>query len=82
MLDDRQRKLVCSRVSLLLREERERSGLSMSAVGKKAGLSQQMISYIEREMRQPTLDTLLRICEVLKLELWSVLKTASEKKAK
>jgi len=49
----------------------------MSQVASGAGLSQQMISYVERGMRNPTLDTLLRISKVLKLDLWKILRTAS-----
>lgn len=37
----------------------------MTALAEKAGLSQQMVSYVERGMRQPTLDTLLRISDAL-----------------
>jgi transcriptional regulator with XRE-family HTH domain len=39
----------------------------MSQVASEAGLSQQMVSYVERGMRNPTLDTLLRIAGVLKV---------------
>ena len=52
-----------------------------------AGLSQAMISFVERELRNPTLDTLLRIAHVLEVDLAEVLQqaqtaTASKKKAK
>ena len=50
----------------------------MTKVAAEAGLSQQMISYVERGMRSPTLDTLLRIAGVLKVDLWKILKSASE----
>lgn len=60
----------------LLREERERAGLSMSAVAERAGLSQQMISYVERGLRMPTLDTLLRITDALNLNLLALLRKA------
>jgi transcriptional regulator with XRE-family HTH domain len=41
----------------------------MTALSERAGLSQQSVSYIEREMRVPNLDTLLRISAVLKIDL-------------
>lgn len=51
----------------------------MTELAKQSGLSQQMISYVERGMRKPTLDTLLRIARVLKVDLWKLLKTAGER---
>ena len=49
----------------------------MTVVAERAGLSQQMVSYIEREMRNPTLDTLLRMAEALKLDPAELLRLAS-----
>jgi transcriptional regulator with XRE-family HTH domain len=60
-------KSACSQVALLIRQERLRQNLSMSALAERAGLSQQSVSYIEREMRTPNLETLLRIAKVLKV---------------
>jgi len=48
----------------------------MTVVGERAGLSQQMVSYVERGMRNPTLDTLLRITKVLEIDLAEVLASA------
>jgi transcriptional regulator with XRE-family HTH domain len=70
------RESVCSQVARLLREERERQKMSMTVLAERAGLSQQSISYIERGMRIPNLDTLLRITGVLKIELGDVIKRA------
>ena len=50
----------------------------MTALSERAGLSQQSISYVEREMRVPNLDTLLRITEVLEVDLADVIKRACE----
>lgn len=69
---------VVAAVARLLKEERMRRQISMTQVAQQSGLSQQMISYVERGMRNPTLDTLLRISAVLRVDLWKVLKTASE----
>ncbi len=68
-----------SQVALLLRSERERQNLSMTVVAAKAGLSQQMISYVEREMRNPTLDTFLRITQVLGVDASDVLRSAMQR---
>jgi len=50
----------------------------MTQIADQSGLSQQMISYIERGMRSPTLDTLLRISAVLRVDLWKITKAATE----
>ena len=55
-----------------------RRQISMTQIAQQAGLSQQMISYVERGMRNPTLDTLLRISSVLRVDLWKIIKAASE----
>jgi transcriptional regulator with XRE-family HTH domain len=62
----------------LLKAQREKSRLSMTALAAKAGLSQQMISYVERGIRNPTLDTLLRITAVLDVPLGKMI-TKAEK---
>ena len=56
---------ICSEVAKLLKEERLRQKLSMNQVAIRSGLAYQMISYVEREMRIPRLDTLLRIGNAL-----------------
>lgn len=48
----------------------------MLAVAERAGLSQQMVSYVERGMRNPTLDTLLRLGEALEVPISSVVRKA------
>jgi transcriptional regulator with XRE-family HTH domain len=68
----------CSRVALLIRQERLRQNLSMTALAKQAGLSQQSISYIEREMRTPNLETLIRIASVLKIDLGDLIQQACQ----
>ena len=72
---------ITEEVARLIKEERLRQDLSMSAVALRAGLSQQMVSYVESGMRQPTLDTLLRICGVLKIPLWTFIKRAEKQVA-
>jgi transcriptional regulator with XRE-family HTH domain len=73
---------VCSRVARILRQEREKRGLSMNAVAERAGLSQQMVSYVEREMRNPTLETVLRIAAALEIDLPRVIQTAQKAASK
>ena len=70
------RESVSSQVVDLLRQERERQKVSMTRLAEMSGLSQGMISLVEHDQRNPSLDTLLRICHALKIELSSVLHQA------
>ena len=63
-------------VSLLLKC-REETGMSMTRLAEKSGLSLSMISFVERSLRKPTLDTLLRIAEALDVDLWKLLRAAT-----
>ena len=73
---NKSRKSVCSKVAKLLKAERLRQNLSMTVVARRAGLSQQSVSYLEREMRMPTLDTLLRVADVLNIALEDIIADA------
>jgi transcriptional regulator with XRE-family HTH domain len=81
-LEKKSQQAVCSRVAQILRQERERRKLSMNAVAERAGLSQQMVSYVEREMRNPTLDTLLRIAGALEVDLAKIISRAMKSTVK
>ena len=48
----------------------------MNAVATRAGLSHTMVSRVERELRKPTLDTLLRITGAMDIPLWPMIKKA------
>lgn len=69
---------ICVEVIRLLRKERERRRLSKYAVAARSGVSQQMISYVERGMRNPTLETLLRIADGVGVRLEGLIKKARE----
>lgn len=79
VLDQKQLETIASHVAELLREERQHRHLSMSTVAERAGLSQQMVSYVERGLRNPTLDTLLRMTAAMKLDLAELLAAAQRK---
>ncbi len=79
MLNSKRRIAICSEVAKLLKAQRERRQLSMTALAAKAGLSQQMISYVERGVRNPTLDTLLRITQALDVPLGAIIAKAEKK---
>ena len=67
---------IASFVVRLLREKRQALGLSMNAVAIRAGLSHTMISRVERELRKPTLDTVLRITGAMDIDFWPLIKKA------
>jgi transcriptional regulator with XRE-family HTH domain len=79
VLNGKRRIAICSEVAKLLKAQRERHQLSMTALAAKAGLSQQMISYVERGTRNPTLDTLLRITQALDIPLGPIIARAEKK---
>lgn len=52
-----------------IREIRERKGITMKEVARQAGLSESLISQIERNRISPALDTLLSIVDILNIDL-------------
>jgi transcriptional regulator with XRE-family HTH domain len=50
--------------------------MSLNVLAQQAGLSRQMISFVEHEERNPSLDTLLRMAEVLGVELEDLIRKA------
>jgi len=64
-------------VARLLREERERRQISMTALAERAGLSRTMIRFVEREVRNPTLETLLRMTNALEIDLGELIQKAN-----
>jgi transcriptional regulator with XRE-family HTH domain len=75
--EDALRSKVCSAVARLLQEEREHQVLSMSEVAGRAGISQQMVSYVERGMRVPTIDTFFRLAQAMGLNPVTLLAKAA-----
>lgn len=67
---------ICVRVAALLAEERQRKGLSMTQLATGAGLSQPSVSYLERNLRNPNLTTLLRLSDALGLNLGKLIERA------
>jgi len=70
-------RIVSAEVLRLLREERIRRGVSMNHLAEKSGVSQSMISLLERGQRNPTLDILIRMAAPLNVDLWKLIKKAS-----
>jgi transcriptional regulator with XRE-family HTH domain len=73
---------ICSHVACSLRDERLKQNVSLNVLAARAGLSRQMVSYVEQELRKPTLDTLLRICEALEIRVEDLIAKARKAAAK
>ena len=77
---------LCERIVGLLREERARRRLSKYAVEQRGGISQQMVGYVERGLRKPSLETALRMADGLEVDLADIIKrartTVSKQKSK
>lgn len=67
---------LCGIIVRLLREERERKGLSKYAIEQRSGVSQQMIGYVERGQRKPSLEIALRIADGLEVDLGEIITEA------
>jgi len=67
---------ICTQVIKLLHEERKQRGISKYALSAQCGLAQQTISYIERGLRQPSFETVLRIADGIGVNLEDVLSRA------
>ena len=52
----------------------------MTRLAEGAALSRQMVSYVERGMRVPTLDTLVRMARVLDIDLGAAITKAMGEK--
>ena len=63
MTIEEQENFVCKR----LREEREKSNFSQMELSLESGISQNMITYIENGKRTPTITTVLKLCNALKI---------------
>jgi transcriptional regulator with XRE-family HTH domain len=59
---------ISSQVARLLKQEREKRGISLNLLSQKAGLSRQTVAFIERGLRNPTLNTLFRLTSALEVE--------------
>jgi transcriptional regulator with XRE-family HTH domain len=72
----RNARALCVKAIALLQKERQRRNLSKYYVAQASGLSPQMIGYVENGMRNPTLETVLRMAEAMDLNFEDVIKRA------
>jgi transcriptional regulator with XRE-family HTH domain len=62
----------------LLRGERVRRKLSKYAVSKRSGVSQSMLSLVERGLRNPTMELMIRIADGIGSDLPGIIKKAQK----
>jgi len=72
----------CQKIIQLLKEERERKGLSKYAVAQQSGLSQQAVGYMEKGHRIPSLETVLRIAKAMDVDLAKIITQARKELSK
>lgn len=73
---------VSLQVARLLKAERERRKLSLNLLAQKAGVSRQTVSFIEQGLRNPTLNTLLRLTSALEIEVEEIITRARKQASK
>jgi transcriptional regulator with XRE-family HTH domain len=59
---------ISSQVVRLLKAEREKRDISLNLLAQKAGVNRQTVAFIERGLRNPTLNTLFRLTSALEVE--------------
>jgi transcriptional regulator with XRE-family HTH domain len=60
----------------LLKEERKRRKLSKYAVAQRSGVSESMVGLVERDLRNPSIELLLRLSDGIGANLSEVIKKA------
>ncbi|MGH7989936.1 MAG: helix-turn-helix domain-containing protein [Limisphaerales bacterium] len=79
---NRNAQALCVKALVLLQKERERRKLSKYFVAQESGLSPQMVGYVERGMRNPTLETVLRMAEAMNVDFEDIIKRARRELSK
>lgn len=55
-------------MELLIRQVRESRQMSLEELSRKSGISKAFLSYLERNEKQPTIPTLVRIAKALNVK--------------
>lgn len=76
---DRQTGEFLKALAAVLKSARKEAGWSQNEMAWRSGLSQQHISYLERELRSPSADSLKRISLALDRELAGLIREAERK---
>ncbi|HEY1718240.1 MAG TPA: helix-turn-helix transcriptional regulator [Verrucomicrobiae bacterium] len=79
---NRKAQAICVKAISLLKVERERRKLSKYFIAQESGLSPQMVGYVERGFRNPTLETVLRMAAAMDVEFEKLIKQARKEISK
>ena len=78
MTIEEQEQFVCKK----LRQERENAHFSQMELALESGVSQNMITYIENGKRTPTLTTLIKLCNAMRISPAILFPAADDDKQK
>jgi transcriptional regulator with XRE-family HTH domain len=67
---------VCAEIIRLLREERKQRKLSNYVISQKSGVSESMLSLVDRGLRNPSMELMLRIADGIEADLPALIKKA------
>jgi transcriptional regulator with XRE-family HTH domain len=67
---------ICNHIVRLLRDAREKKGITMYAAAQLSGLSHQMIAYVENGKRRPSLETTVRMAAAIEVDFGEIVKAA------
>lgn len=70
---------LCKEIIRLLKAERSRRKLTKYVVWQRSGVSQSMLSLVERGLRRPTMEIVLRIADAVGADLPALIKKARKK---
>jgi DNA-binding XRE family transcriptional regulator len=68
---------ICDEIVRLLKEERERRSLSKYVISQRSGVSESMLSLVERGLRNPTMELTLRIADGIGADLPAIIQEAT-----
>ncbi len=66
-------------IGTLLRKYRKKAKLTLRVVAEKASISEGFLSQVENDVNSPSVDTLMRICKALNVDVGELLTQASNK---
>jgi transcriptional regulator with XRE-family HTH domain len=67
---------ICAEIIRLMREERKQRKLSNYAISQKSGVSESMLSLVDRGLRNPSMELMLRIADGVGADLPTLIKKA------
>jgi len=67
---------ICAEIIRLLREERKQRKVSNYAISQKSGVSESMLSLVDRGLRNPSMELMLKIADGIGADLPAFIKKA------